>query len=207
MGDGSNSMNESAVGTEGAINVVTACDHSYVQHAAVFLKSLFESNRNINMKVSVLVPSGFKHNAITRNVCSLDRKLNFVEVDCHGMALPVPQQSYISSASYFRLLIDKALPRDVDKLLYLDSDILVIGSLAELWNTELDSTAVAAITDPLVNRNFAIKQKIGLSPETKYLNAGVLLIDRTRWKLENIGDRALLFACEHPELVTWNDQF
>jgi lipopolysaccharide biosynthesis glycosyltransferase/glycosyltransferase involved in cell wall biosynthesis len=195
-----------AVGTEDVINVVTACDDAYAQHTAVFLKSLFESNRSIDITATILVPSGFQRTAIIRNVCTLDRQLKFIEIDCRGVALPIPRQTYISSTSYFRLLLDEVLPRNIEKLLYLDSDILVMGSLAELWNTELDSNAVAAVTDALLNRDFDMKQRLGLSPEAKYINAGVLLVDRSHWKRENIGHRAILFACEHSELVTWNDQ-
>lgn len=57
-----------------------------------------------------------------------------------------PETGAYSLACYLRLFAPTLLP-DVDKVLYLDCDLIVNGNLDELWNTDLEGYAVAAVHD------------------------------------------------------------
>ena len=50
----------------------------------------------------------------------------------------VSVSGHVSIAGYFRFLIPQILPDDVDKALFLDSDIIVRGSVAELYDQSID---------------------------------------------------------------------
>ena len=49
-------------------------------------------------------------------------------------------------ATYYRCILSELLPADIDRLLYLDCDIVIVGDISEYWNTPLDNeTGVAAV--------------------------------------------------------------
>lgn len=102
-----------------------------------------------------------------------------------------------------RLILDKFLPEDVDKVLYLDGDTIVRGELKELWNTNLEDYILAASIEPTVDR----ERKMNLGLEyLPYYNAGVLLINLKKWREENVGKVILDFYKEHNGKLFANDQ-
>lgn len=102
-----------------------------------------------------------------------------------------------------RLILDKFLPEDVDKILYLDGDTIVRGELKEFWDTNLENYILAASIEPTVDR----KRKINLGLEYfPYYNAGVLLINLKKWREEKTGKAILDFYKEHNGKLFANDQ-
>jgi len=192
------------------INIVTACDNAYVQHTAVFLKSLLKKHPNTKCKIFILVPGNFiHHGSLERNLSSHVAHLEFLKINSLETA-SFKVSHHISVASYFRLFLDKLLPANVSRVIYLDSDILIKGPLDELWAVDLEYHIIAAVIDPIVNDNKSLREKIGqkisLGPKSNYFNAGVLLIDLCRWRNARLGERALDFVLGYPDLITYWDQ-
>lgn len=188
------------------INIVTACDNAYVQHTAVFLKSLFDKNPDIKCRIFILVPNNFVHRiSLERNLGCFGKKLEFLNTELSEPSL-LKISLQVTVATYFRLFLDRLMPKDIDRAIYMDSDILIAGPLEELWATDLTNYAIAAVIDPGVDDDLSVREKIGLAPASRYFNAGVLLIDLRRWRNEKLGERALAFVIGHPERVTWWDQ-
>lgn len=102
-----------------------------------------------------------------------------------------------------RLLVDQLLPKEVDRVIYLDGDTIVVGSLRELWETDMDGHALAASIEPTANRKR--KRDLGLE-DYPYFNAGVLLIDLSAWRLQGIARRVLDFYKVHQGRLFANDQ-
>ena len=188
------------------IDIVTACDNAYVQHTAIFLKSLFARNPNNTCRVFILVPENFIHrDSLERNLAPHVSSLEFIKINLSEIIL-LKVSHHVTAATYFRLFLDRLIPEHVNRIIYLDSDILITGPLDELWATDLDNYVVAAAIDAIVDTDQCVRKKIGLASTSHYFNAGVLLIDLNRWRNEKVGDRSLDFAVEHPELITWWDQ-
>ena len=59
---------------------------------------------------------------------------------------------HVSLATYFRILIPRILPADIDKVLFLDSDVIVRAPVAELYNQSIDGYTHAAVENPLCER-------------------------------------------------------
>jgi lipopolysaccharide biosynthesis glycosyltransferase len=115
-----------------------------------------------------------------------------VETDrIDGIALP----TYLTQASLFRLLLPSMLPDDVDRLVYLDADVLVRAPLDDLWGIDLDGAPVAAVRDAVVpwagSPGALPWRELGLEPRSPYFNAGVLLVDLDAWREEDVTGRAL----------------
>jgi lipopolysaccharide biosynthesis glycosyltransferase len=101
---------------------------------------------------------------------------------------------YISTAAYSRLWLAEALPQ-LDRCLYLDSDLLALDSIEELWDTPIPATAVAAVADCYVDReNLKKYQEIH-----RYFNSGVLLMDLQIWRKRQYVQKCLDLA-DNPEL-------
>jgi lipopolysaccharide biosynthesis glycosyltransferase len=105
---------------------------------------------------------------------------------------------YLPRASLFRLELPRLLP-DLDRVVYLDADILVRSPLTELWETELGACPAAAARDmgfPFA-ANVLPWQELGLPPDGPYYNSGVMVLALDRWRASGVGERALRLAQEH----------
>jgi lipopolysaccharide biosynthesis glycosyltransferase len=186
-----------------AINIVTACDNAYVQHTGVFLKSLLATNPGVEFRLFILVPDDFIHRgSLERNLDP--HRLEFLTVNL-SETVSLKVSEHISGATYFRLFIDR-LPTDINRILYLDSDILITGPVNELWAVDLEEYELAAVTGVIFNTDPSVRERLGMAATSKYFNAGVLLIDLVRWKNSRLGERALDFVLKYPDLVNRHDQ-
>lgn len=88
--------------------------------------------------------------------------------------------------SFCRLFLDQILPDTVHKILYLDSDVLILDDLTELWNTDMSDYCAAGVIDYLGEKYY---KSLGLSPDSFYCNSGVILQNLDLWKEMKIGDR------------------
>lgn len=112
--------------------------------------------------------------------------------------------AYINLTTYFRLVIQDKLP-DIDKVIYLDCDTIVNGSLKELWNTEMGDYAVAGVRDR-VNDSIRLYNRLRYPIHDGYINAGVLLINLKKWRELHVFDRAKEIAKAMPKALKNHDQ-
>jgi len=113
----------------------------------------------------------------------------------------LPTTLVYSYATYYRFIMGKALYGIVDKVLYIDADILCIGPLAELKNIEMDDNIVLAISE----EGLSSVNRLGLQ-QGKYFNAGVLYIDINKWNAGQIAEQAVRLLQENPEKYPYLDQ-
>lgn len=183
--------------------IVLACDESYAMPLATTLRSIVEANvRSWPLEFYVLssgitdrtrekvfssLPTGSA--SITWLPVALDRFRKFRTI------------SHISQVTYARLLIPLVLPTWVSRVLFLDADLLVLGALTPLWETDLDGSVLGAVADHGVNLLIDEGRASGLGvPQVRdYFNAGVLLIDLDRWRQKQISEIALGYLERHPD--------
>ena len=98
------------------------------------------------------------------------------------------ERKIITQATYYRLFLTEILPQSVDKVIYLDGDIIVRQSLKELWSTDMTGFAVAAVTDKNEKQIcYGSKEfRLGYPPYLGYFNAGVLLINLDYWRIHRV---------------------
>ena len=118
---------------------------------------------------------------------------------------PIREGDHVSLATYYRLLLPKILPNNIDKVLYLDGDMLCFDNLEELYKTDLTNFAVAASPDSQC-LNVKRKSLLGLKKETLYFGAGMLLINLDYWRKNEIEKKSLEYIKNNPEKLPWHDQ-
>ena len=186
------------------ISIAVSCDSNYAQHLSVMLVSLFENNPGRHFRVFLLTTadSGALQK-LAQSCAGYDCSLETVRV-APGLIDGVPISGYITPAAYDRLLLGDVLPADVSRVLYLDSDIVIAGSIAELWNLDLGGNVVGAVASE--EHRAGAPGRLGLADGEHYFNSGVLLIDLERWRRDRVGHAALAFARDEPHRITWHDQ-
>lgn len=119
-------------------------------------------------------------------------------------------QKHVTSTATCRFLLPELLP-DVDRLIYLDVDVIVLRDLGELYDTDLANCALGAVVDHALVGLFPLKgwrlqtetknwlvqdyfrDIVGLSDWTAYFNSGVLLMDLERFREDRVAQIAKEF--------------
>jgi lipopolysaccharide biosynthesis glycosyltransferase len=111
----------------------------------------------------------------------------------------------LSEATVLRLLPLQELREQPERILYLDSDIVVQGSLDALFTMSFGRYACAAVDDPSTD---LLKRKVplGLKVGDVYCNTGVILINTRRWMEQQVAERSSRFLFENPEICPYEDQ-
>lgn len=161
--------------TRQELNIVTACDEHYAQHVSVMLLSLMEHNKHYVVNAFVLIPQDMQESTLDRirqSILDFSSNLTFIKTNSNVMK-SLKVCGYLTSAAYYKLLIGELLPRSLQKVIYLDADIVVRGRLDELWNFPLGDSIVGAAD----HYNSPAPAPLGLRPSEPYYNTGVLLVD------------------------------
>lgn len=158
------------------MNLCCTCDDNYVLPLRVMLESLSHYDADI---VFWLVHSGVSEAnlcAIASDARSYGWSFRAVRIDDDMLRLceSLPKIQYFSKEVYYRLLAPWILC-ECDKVLYIDCDTLVRGSLSELYATEMDGAVIAAVPDSKAAIEKGNIARLGL--DGRYYNSGVLLID------------------------------
>jgi lipopolysaccharide biosynthesis glycosyltransferase len=184
------------------IQIVVGCDDGYACHLAVMLLSLFAHSRSLPLQVHVMVSPEFTSRTRLDETLGVNAGRLIYHVLADHAVVGLKQREDLTAATYYRLLMGDVLPADMQRVIYLDCDLMLCGDVAELWRFSLGDAIVAAVPDP----GFTQSNVLGLPQDAPYFNAGVLLIDLVRWRREAIGEKALAFAACHPDRLTYNDQ-
>ena len=189
------------------MNILFSSDDNYARHMGVAMISILRHNREVEGIHFYVI-----NNQITlSNIEKLEGVINdfdnaeisFIPFACIEKQLNLNLSWPISLSSYARLFVGEVLPVEVERVLYLDCDVVVNGPLFDLWNTNLYGKCIGAIQDTIPSRT---KASVGLSSKHPYFNAGVLLIDLKQWREYNIGKKCLNFIDSYSGRVTHHDQ-
>ena len=133
-------------------------------------------------------------------------KKRFQDFEAGNMWMKAYIKPGVSQATWYRLLVGEALPK-VDRLIYLDGDTIVNMDIAELWNEETGANGLAAVPDTVIQEgHFSHMVKKGLCEESRYFNAGVLLLDMEKYRQQKqLLERGAEFLKENT-LVDYLDQ-
>jgi lipopolysaccharide biosynthesis glycosyltransferase len=112
----------------------------------------------------------------------------------------LPYDKRLTNVVYARLLLDRLLPASIERLIYLDCDMMVRAPIETLWATDLEGKTVGAVPDPwgpLFSIGKDMRENGDLyDPADTYFNAGLLLIDMKRWREANLLERIVAFTHE-----------
>ncbi|WP_461213714.1 glycosyltransferase family 8 protein [Lacticaseibacillus sp. GG6-2] len=124
--------------------------------------------------------------------------------------IPLPANvatSYrIPKTAYYRIYVDQLLADyPVERILYLDVDMVNTGALRPLYDTALGANLIGAVADGGDLDRFEKMDLAQVSPD-RYFNSGMLLIDVARWRRDQIATQVVAYAQENAERCKYHDQ-
>ena len=192
------------------INFLYCFDKNYVNQAQTSINSLLN---NVSEKIAINIICNDKQSAL-----SVEHKfknhymvgaLNTYNFDSKNYNFPKLSGAHVSSATYFRILIDQFLPKEIQNVVYLDSDIICLNdpiqSLKETCkDLKKQNIALAAYTEGTRHKAPILFNKLKLKND-KYFNAGVLVINYNYWFKNSISKSLLdIMKKRHTDLIFWD---
>lgn len=193
------------------MNIAICLNHNFLMPYGVTLQSLCENNRAEPVCVYVITDDTFTKDDVTifSDIVQGQNKKNEIHV-IRVSDEQIEEFAKLANSRYprqvfYRLLLDSLLPSSVERVLYLDGDIIVRKSLHDLWAMNLEGKAIGAVTDSL-SGILEYYNRLHIPITKGYVNAGVLLINLKFWRENGYGERFIKFMREYPDRIVLNDQ-
>ena len=189
------------------IDLLVSLDENYLPQLRVMLYSASLNNPGVHFRV-FLLHRGFSTellSSLSRQLEVLDMELRAVRVD-ERLFESAPVMKQYPQEMYYRLLAAQLLPEDMDRVLYLDPDILVINPLTPLWRLDMGGKLFAAAAHTGMTELANNVNRLRLGTERDYFNSGVLLIDLARCRAEVNPEEIFSYVSEHAEELLLPDQ-
>lgn len=184
-------------------HILMCGDHSYFQHIAACLVSVLESNPTIFFSVVVLVTKSSDENddKLRRSVDQYKNiALKVVQFDAKaGLAeLPLAKNSYPPEI-YARFWVEHYFDKDVERVIYLDGDMVIVGSIKPLLDIKFADNMLAAVQIP----GSVGPARMGYDAKYGYFNSGMMVINLPRWRATHA--KQLLISTAHELADKLND--
>jgi lipopolysaccharide biosynthesis glycosyltransferase len=191
------------------IDVACAAEGSrYIAHSAAMLHSVIAAHPDDDVQIHYLHGPEFPRVArdrIAAWVRGLGAAIGFNLVPDDRLA-GVPTRGFTRKATWYRVFLPELLP-GCDRVLYLDSDLIVLDDLAPLFDdVDMGGHQIGAVTNVFQHNDAGRPAELGLPSADVYFNAGVLLMNLAAMR-EDRSSRALIsYARENSELIAFRDQ-
>ncbi len=110
-----------------------------------------------------------------------------------------------SKYTWYRIFLPEVLPQDVNKVLYLDCDVCVCGSLDELFALDMKDRSIAAAIDP-ESYSDDVFSRLNIEQSKGYVCAGVLLMNLSFWRKHQTAMSVLRYGKENAARIHFPDQ-
>ena len=188
------------------MHILYTLNDKFVPQVAAWICSICENNKweKINFHIISSWITEKNQNEMRKLARKYDNELFVYEIK--------PLEEYLdfefdtkwwNSVILARLLIDKILPKNIDKLLYLDWDTIVRWSLKNLFSTDMWDKIIWMSIEPTTDKTR--KDNLWLH-DYPYFNSWVLFIDFKKWRDEKIWDRIINFYRENRDSCFAPDQ-
>lgn len=184
------------------VRVAFATDDGYARPLAVAGVSVIrhlEKDRDLELYVLDMGISKLNRRKIEESFSSPNVKVSWITGTPKTFSGLPPGGPWLTNSTYARLLLPDVLPAHVDRVLYLDCDLVVRRCIGELYDHEFDGAvalAVQAMGTPFVCSMWGVGGwfESGRAASDINFNAGVMLMDLAAWRREQVGQIALGYA-------------
>lgn len=190
------------------MHIACAADSNYLPHAAAMLHSLLSHHSGQAPTIHFMHRQTLPSEQVARLGDFITASGGHWRSHSVGDDLlqDFPQNWRYSREAWYRTLLPELLP-EVERVLYLDADTLIMGSLDTLWSTDLESNVIGAVANPLYPfMDTEFMRNLGLKPGRDYFNSGVLLMDLARWREQGLTQELHAFVATHGAAQQWPDQ-
>lgn len=173
------------------MNILVTINKNYIEYLLVMLFSYCKNNKydtNVYIMNNDLDSSDFKYlsNKLKKH------SINIIDIKVDKEIFDdAPKSKRYPETIYYRLLAYKYLPTNIDRILYLDPDLIVNKDIKELYDINLDNYCFAASTH-IYSSFFRRFNELRLDVEDIiYINSGVLLMNLDNIRKLNINENII----------------
>lgn len=195
------------------VPIFYACDDSFIKYNIVSLKSLIDnSSKDYQYNIYILITN--LSSAMKKEVLKLEQsnvKIYFDNVNKYlsSISNKLAIRDYYSKTTYFRLFIAEMYPQ-YNKVIYIDSDTIVKGNIAELYETDLKGNYVGACHEQVMIQKDVygtyVEKVLGIN-RNYYFNAGVLLINSYQFRKQHILEKFIDLLHTYTFKVTQDEDY
>ncbi|MBS4462461.1 MULTISPECIES: glycosyltransferase family 8 protein [unclassified Facklamia] len=170
------------------MNIVLAADYGYKVQVETVMKSILKFHTKVHF---FLINKDYPKKwflYINEKLAAFDSCIEDKKITSSSY-LNYRTFEHISEATFYRYHIPELI--EEDKVLYLDSDTLIVNALSNLYDLDIEHISLAAVRDSGLKNVF---------------NAGVLLINNRKWREKNVLHRALDIHEKSDETLKFADQ-
>lgn len=179
------------------IPVFFASDDNYIPCLAVAIHSLEKNASKKNNYRLIILHSGMSEKGQQEikefeqeNIKIEFKDISNIENDLKD-DLALRLRDYYSSTIYYRIFIGTLFP-EYHKAVYIDSDVILLDDIANLYNTDLEGNIIGAIPDGVVHDSKKLQDYVEVNDgveNKKYFNSGVLVIDLDKFREARVDER------------------
>lgn len=186
------------------IHIGYGIDENYARCCATSIASFCINNNFKNFTFHIISKNlSFKTKEKFKNLAKkYFININIYNIDTNTLT-KLPTQTHLPIATYFRFILPLIL-KDINKLYYIDADIICLQNAQKLFSINLANNIIGAVPDlPWMNkkRNHALSLK-----KHVYFNAGMLIINIPKWNKFNVFDKVLKVIQSNPQKFRYLDQ-
>lgn len=184
------------------INVLYSSDNGYISVVGISIISLLENNKDVEQITIYMIDCGISSESIellVNIVNDYGRQIVFRKLEeiIEIKKINAPKVSY-----YGRLFAPYLT--DASKILYLDCDMIIAGSLRTLWEIDVTDYGIAAVQGPGISKEN--RQKLEFPEEFRYINSGMLLMNLDFWREKQWTSKLIDYLNEKGEIPPYHDQ-
>jgi len=199
------------------ITLTVVCNNHFAVLLAALLKSLDLTHKSGELITLYIVDDGLT----ASNQAKLARCVDPARIELiwlkmkdaipKEMVIPMDKSSFPISA-YIRLFAPYYVDQKVTKIIYLDADMILLEDISRLWQVDLQGHVIGAAIDraeKVSNPWGGVKnyQELGLNPEARYFNSGLLVIDAPKWREQNLTNTILNCVSTNHAYADFPDQY
>ena len=190
--------------THSNIHIGYGIDNNYARCCASSIASFCLNNptKNFNFHIMAKDLSTTNKKQFEQLAQLYSINIYIYEINIDTLA-KLPTQTHLPIATYFRFILPLILD-NVDKLFYIDADIICLQNADDLFSINLKDNIIGAVPDlPWMNtkRNKALNLRNHI-----YFNAGMLIINITIWNKFNTFTKVLQAIQNEPQKFRYLDQ-
>jgi lipopolysaccharide biosynthesis glycosyltransferase len=184
------------------IYIVLSSDDNYAQHMGIVALSIIKNTSRPERLFFFFLDAGISQENCEKLAQLIEQhgsRYEFIRPD-HALYGDIPKKRY-GVAALFRLNLGTLLPIEVEKVIYLDCDVIVFDDIEKMWQLDLGENIIGAVT----NLGHQPVERLNI-PDGEYFNSGVLLVNLNKWREFHVGEETLTFMTRNSDRLIFPDQ-
>lgn len=186
------------------LNVLYSTDSNYAPHAAASIYSLLDHNRDFEKIIIYIIDDNISEEC-KGYFGQIAEKFANAEIVFYPFEKLKPKlqikETWYAMVGYARLMLSEIT--DAEKILYIDCDTVINGSLREMWETDMEGYYIGGVQD---NPALYALEAVGMDENDRYINGGVMLINLKKWREDNVEEKIIQMIKDHNGFVWHHDQ-